>query len=195
MHHRDKTACPQGHPYDEQNTRWYRGRRYCKACNCKNGNQWRERKRAELGEVLPPGLTRRQAAAKTRWALRREKFGPSGVRPEIVARLREEARLRILRNGNQHSGKTHCCRGHKYQPGSYYVGKRGNRQCKACMLIHVGQKRWRTAAEKKRAAAVVLARAYMIDVGIRANREPDSAYWRARYEAAIARWQKLKQAA
>jgi hypothetical protein len=41
----------------------------------------------------------------------------------------------------------------------------------------------------------VLARAYMIDVGIRANQQPDSAYWRARYEAAIARWQKLKQAA
>jgi len=27
-----KTHCPQGHPYDEENTRWYQGRRYCKAC-------------------------------------------------------------------------------------------------------------------------------------------------------------------
>ena len=27
-----KTHCPQGHPYDETNTRLYRGRRYCRAC-------------------------------------------------------------------------------------------------------------------------------------------------------------------
>ena len=27
-----KTHCPQGHPYDEENTEWYRGYRYCRAC-------------------------------------------------------------------------------------------------------------------------------------------------------------------
>lgn len=27
-----KTHCPQGHPYDEENTRWYRGMRYCQRC-------------------------------------------------------------------------------------------------------------------------------------------------------------------
>lgn len=27
-----KTHCPQGHAYDEENTRWYEGRRYCRAC-------------------------------------------------------------------------------------------------------------------------------------------------------------------
>ncbi len=27
------THCPQGHPYDEANTRWYRNSRYCKACH------------------------------------------------------------------------------------------------------------------------------------------------------------------
>lgn len=27
-----KTHCPSGHPYDEENTRLYRGRRYCRAC-------------------------------------------------------------------------------------------------------------------------------------------------------------------
>lgn len=30
--YRVRTACPHGHPYDEINTRWYRDRRYCKAC-------------------------------------------------------------------------------------------------------------------------------------------------------------------
>lgn len=28
-----RTHCPQGHPYDEANTRHYAGRRYCKACH------------------------------------------------------------------------------------------------------------------------------------------------------------------
>lgn len=28
-----KTHCPQGHPYDEENTRLYQGRRHCKRCN------------------------------------------------------------------------------------------------------------------------------------------------------------------
>ncbi len=27
-----KTHCPQGHPYDEENTRLYQGRRYCRTC-------------------------------------------------------------------------------------------------------------------------------------------------------------------
>jgi hypothetical protein len=29
---RAKTHCPSGHEYDEGNTRWYRGYRYCRAC-------------------------------------------------------------------------------------------------------------------------------------------------------------------
>lgn len=28
-----KTHCPQGHPYDEENTKMYQGRRYCRACH------------------------------------------------------------------------------------------------------------------------------------------------------------------
>ncbi|GGV36732.1 hypothetical protein GCM10010293_40160 [Streptomyces griseoflavus] len=28
-----KTHCPQGHPYDDENTHVYDGRRYCRACN------------------------------------------------------------------------------------------------------------------------------------------------------------------
>lgn len=36
-----KTACPGGHPYDAANTRSYRGRRYCRACN-RNGGRGRQ---------------------------------------------------------------------------------------------------------------------------------------------------------
>jgi hypothetical protein len=28
-----KTHCPHGHPYDEENTSWFRGARRCRACN------------------------------------------------------------------------------------------------------------------------------------------------------------------
>ena len=29
---RERTHCPQGHEYNEENTRWYDGRRYCRQC-------------------------------------------------------------------------------------------------------------------------------------------------------------------
>lgn len=32
-HQRIKSHCPQGHPYNEENTRMYEGRRYCRACH------------------------------------------------------------------------------------------------------------------------------------------------------------------
>lgn len=30
---REKSHCPQGHPYDRENTHWYRSMRYCRACD------------------------------------------------------------------------------------------------------------------------------------------------------------------
>jgi hypothetical protein len=38
-HERAKTHCPQGHPYDEKNTRWYQGKRYCRICNRKGARR------------------------------------------------------------------------------------------------------------------------------------------------------------
>lgn len=32
-----REACPAGHPYDEENTRWYRGARYCARCQADTG--------------------------------------------------------------------------------------------------------------------------------------------------------------
>jgi hypothetical protein len=47
-----KTHCPQGHPYDEGNTRWYRGMRYCITCRREAedgiGQRYRERHREQL---------------------------------------------------------------------------------------------------------------------------------------------------
>lgn len=35
-HNAGKTHCPKGHPYNDENTRWYQGRRYCRPCK----NEW-----------------------------------------------------------------------------------------------------------------------------------------------------------
>ena len=39
QHLRERTHCPQSHPYDDENTHWYDGRRYCKACNRAQGRK------------------------------------------------------------------------------------------------------------------------------------------------------------
>jgi hypothetical protein len=48
-------SCPQGHPYDEQNTWWEKGRkRHCRACN-------RDRQRTRRASFMQAGKTTRQA--------------------------------------------------------------------------------------------------------------------------------------
>ena len=43
----NKTHCPQGHEYTEANILWYRGRRNCRICHNKRGNDRYHRLRAE----------------------------------------------------------------------------------------------------------------------------------------------------
>lgn len=38
---RKKTHCPEGHPYDEANTRIYKGGRYCRACRREHAKKYR----------------------------------------------------------------------------------------------------------------------------------------------------------
>lgn len=40
------THCPQGHPYDEANTKWYEGRRYCRTCHVLHSREYRARRSA-----------------------------------------------------------------------------------------------------------------------------------------------------
>ena len=40
--HSSKSQCPQGHPYDEENTYRRLGRRYCRTCNKARAKAWRE---------------------------------------------------------------------------------------------------------------------------------------------------------
>lgn len=41
-----RTHCPQGHEYNEENTHWYGGRRYCKPCNRVQAREGHKRRRA-----------------------------------------------------------------------------------------------------------------------------------------------------
>jgi hypothetical protein len=52
------TVCPKGHPYDDVNTRWYEGRRYCRTCN---NNGRRPVRRSHLPELH---AARREAGAR-----------------------------------------------------------------------------------------------------------------------------------
>jgi hypothetical protein len=109
------------------------------------------------------------------------------------ARRERRQRLRLDRT---------CQAGHIWRPDTTYLSTRTRdgktiteRACAVCAKLRYERGKWRALHGAKLKRQVAAARAYMIDVGIRANQQPDSAYWRARYEAAIARWQKLKQAA
>ena len=49
-----KTHCPQGHPYDDANTHFTRGRRQCRICMKENGRRWR----TAHPDYVPPGQSR-----------------------------------------------------------------------------------------------------------------------------------------
>lgn len=45
-HQKIKTNCPQGHEYTPENTRVYRGGRYCRTCGREATRRWGQRRRA-----------------------------------------------------------------------------------------------------------------------------------------------------
>jgi|FLOH01.1.fsa_nt_gi hypothetical protein len=49
---RDRTHCPSGHPYDDENTRWYRGMRYCRSCGNARSRASKARKRAAKASAV-----------------------------------------------------------------------------------------------------------------------------------------------
>lgn len=54
---RAKTHCPQGHAYDEANTAWHKGWRYCKTCNKdfhtpEYQREWRAKRKQAMQSLL-----------------------------------------------------------------------------------------------------------------------------------------------
>lgn len=58
-----KTNCPQGHPYDEENTGYWNGARYCKICRKNHKARYRE---AKPDEVTPEQRERHNIQAAVR---------------------------------------------------------------------------------------------------------------------------------
>lgn len=48
-----KTHCPNGHPYDEENTYLYRKNRQCRTCNALRQASWQRRGKAAIGVGNP----------------------------------------------------------------------------------------------------------------------------------------------
>lgn len=78
----NRTHCPQGHPYDGENTLRYRGFRYCRACVKANSAVYRQQRREREGTSPRAKLTpsqvseiRRRAAAGEPRRLLREEYG------------------------------------------------------------------------------------------------------------------------
>lgn len=42
----ERTHCPQGHPYEQDNTIAYRGKRFCRECHRLRCQQWRDKQKA-----------------------------------------------------------------------------------------------------------------------------------------------------
>lgn len=99
-----KTHCPNGHPYSEENTYRYRGRRSCRTCNRLNSlKRWR-----------------RQAALRLATAATRVRPTPKRVEPVAASAKKEPT--------------THCAAGHLYDPANTFTTTRGYRVCRACRV-------------------------------------------------------------
>lgn len=49
----EKLQCRRGHPYTEESTRWYQGRRYCKPCHAENTLKYYREKKAVVPLDIP----------------------------------------------------------------------------------------------------------------------------------------------
>lgn len=87
----ERTHCPQGHPYDEANTRIYKGRRHCRACTKEAGRRYREQNPERLRQLYRESRARRA-----------EKIREYEKSPKELAR-RAAAKRRLRRDPEWHA--------------------------------------------------------------------------------------------
>lgn len=136
--------------------------------------------------IRPAGVSPRQWAARQNWIRRREIFGTNGFSAKGEHALRLNlVQAAVVKARAPRSAK--CRRGHAWRPETTRITAKG-RSCRLCERIVRGQRTLARKARAARAAAIDEARRGMIHVGIEMHRQPLSAYWRDRYQAAHARW-------
>ena len=150
---------------------------------------------AFFGLSLPPrpaDVTARQWAARQNWVRRREVFGATGFSKEGEFALK----LNLVQAAivKQRKPKARQCRrGHRWTAENTRLTTRG-RSCRACEQIVRGQRRQKLIVERQSAERLASLRRDMIAVGIKAQRHPESSYWRDRYVAIRERWLDLRDA-
>lgn len=146
-----------------------------------------------FGLSLPPrpaDVTARQWAARQNWIRRREVFGETGFSKEGELALKLNLVQAAIVKQRRPKAR-HCRRGHRWTAENTRMTARG-RSCRACEQIMRGKRRFQRLAERQVAERLAELRRDMITVGIRAQRDPASAYWRDRYVAIRERWLDLR---
>jgi hypothetical protein len=106
-----KTACPKGHPYDDENTLVSNGRRCCRICKAESGRASLKRQR--------------------RWE--KGKSGPNAAHTAVMHAIEKGVLLKPLACpscGRQ--GRLHFHHTQGYEPANYFVGEW------LCPRCHVG---------------------------------------------------------
>lgn len=127
---REKTHCPQGHPYDEANTRRSgSGRRHCKAC----AREQMARRRERLREEVPPQPRKLKESCANG-----HPFAEFGVqrKSQRVCTLCARERCRDYRSRKRAASppapKLACKHGHPWTEENVYTDPKGRKSCRAC---------------------------------------------------------------
>jgi hypothetical protein len=170
-----RETCRKGHLRKLHGARNSRGVWVCVPCRREYERQWWAKRKGRVADALmPAGVSARSLGAQIMWANRRDQYGDTGWTDEGKRRF-AEARKRQAKQRKWCRKKLHR-----------WVA--GQRTCHLCRLVWEG--RAKTAARV--AADLAPLREEMIALGIRSNQQPESAYWRQRYEAARERWKGAK---
>jgi hypothetical protein len=142
---------------------------------------------------VPAGLTPRQYAARQTWAKRREKFGDSGFSNTGHVRLRLNLVSAMIAKEKISRSRT-CGRGHVWTSETTRMSAKG-RSCRTCERLVWSQRKLREREQKAKVEQITALRKTLIDVGIRANQDVESQYWRDRLTSLTKEYRKLTSVA
>ena len=130
----NRTHCPQGHPYDEENTYRYGNQRQCRTCL---RIRQREYSRAKKGYTPIPMRERTHCPQKHPYdedntGYARDEKGNSFRYCRECRRIARKQKS--LAEGRKPSPgeRTHCPQGHPYDERNTYHTSNGRRQCRTC---------------------------------------------------------------